>query len=390
MNTNQPVYFDNAATSWPKPPEVALAMIHYLQEVGGSPGRSGHRMSIEASRIVSDTRDAMAELLHVDDPSRIAFTKNSTEALNIAIMGSLKPGDHVITSSMEHNSVMRPLRYLEAQKAIDLTVVGCSPTTGAIDPDDVRRAIRPNTRLITVLHASNVIGNLMPVQAIGAMARSAGIPFLVDASQTAGAYPINVQALDIDLLAFTGHKSLLGPTGTGGLYVREGVELNPLARGGTGSKSEQEIQPDFMPDKFEAGTLNVVGLAGLGASANFLLKTGVECITEHERTLVARFLEGAKVIPGIHLPGPADVRQRIGVLSFTLKGISPSRIGLILDQGFGIMTRIGLHCSPAAHRTLGTSPDGTVRFGFSYFNTLEQVDYSLDAIQKIVRENGHA
>ncbi len=386
MKNNDPVYFDNAATSWPKPPEVPLAMVHYLQEVGGSPGRSGHRMSIEASRIVSDTRDAMAELLHVDDPSRIAFTKNSTEALNIAIMGSVRSGDHVITSSMEHNSVMRPLRYLQSQKVIELTVVGCSPATGMIDLDDVRRAIQPNTRLITVLHASNVIGNLMPVQEIGAIARAAGIPFLVDASQTAGAFPINVELLHIDLLAFTGHKSLLGPTGTGGLYVREGIELNPLSRGGTGSKSEQEIQPDFMPDKLEAGTLNVVGLAGLGASANFLLKTGVDCITEHERALVARFVDGAKAIPGIRVPGPSDLQQRIGVLSFTLNGISPSKVGLILDQGFGIMTRIGLHCSPAAHRTLGTFPDGTVRFGFSYFNTLEQVDYALDALNKIIRE----
>lgn len=386
METNSLVYFDNAATSWPKPPQVQAAMIHYLQEVGGSPGRSGHRMSIAASRIVNETRDAIAELFQIDDPSRVCFTKNSTEALNIAIMGCLKPGDHVITSSMEHNSVMRPLRYLETQHVIELTVVRSSSETGLIDPDDIRKAIKRNTRLIVIVHASNVIGNLMPVKEIGAIARANNIPFLVDASQTAGAYPIDVQSLNIDLLAFTGHKSMLGPTGTGGLYVREGIELSPLARGGTGSKSELEIQPDFLPDKLEAGTLNVVGLAGLGASVVFLLQTGVDRITEHERILIKRFLDGAADISRIHVPGPTDLRQRIGVLSFTLDGISPSKIGLMLDQGFGIMTRIGLHCSPAAHHTIGSFPEGTVRFGFSYFNTVEQVDWALIAIQQIIQE----
>ncbi len=387
METNNIVYFDNAATSWPKPPQVQAAMIRYLQEVGGSPGRSGHRMSIEASRIVSDARDAIAELLHVDDSARIVFTKNSTEGLNLAIMGCLKPGDHVITSSMEHNSVMRPLRYLEEQHIIELTVVPCSRATGDLDPDDVRQALKPNTRLIAIVHASNVIGNLMPIQAVGAMAREANVPFLVDASQTAGAYPIDVDALNIDMLACPGHKSLLGPTGTGVFYVREGIDLRPLLRGGTGSRSEQEFQPDFMPDKFESGTLNAVGLAGLGASARFLIETGVERVTEHERALVERFLQGAAALHGVTLPGPADTRQRIGVISFTVDRVSPSKIGLIMDKAFGIMCRIGLHCAPAAHRTLGTFPDGTVRFGFSYFNTVEQVDYALGALQPIIRED---
>ena len=383
VRTHDIVYFDNAATSWPKPPQVQAAMIHYLQEVGGSPGRSGHRMSIEASRIVSDTRDGLAELLHVDDPARIVFTKNSTEALNIAILGCLRPGDHAITSSMEHNSVMRPLRYLEEQHSVELTVVPCSSATGNLDPDDVRKAIKPNTRLIAVVHASNVVGNLMPVKEIGAIAREAGVPFLTDASQTAGSCPIDVNALSIDLLAFTGHKSLLGPTGTGGLYIREGIELRPLMRGGTGSKSEQEVQPDFMPDKYESGTLNVVGLAGLGASARFLLQTGVERVIEHERALVERFHQGAAELSGVTVYGSPDIRQRIGVVSFTIEGFTPSKIGLILDQAFGIMTRIGLHCAPAAHRTLGTFPDGTVRLGFSYFNTLEQVDYALGIIEQL-------
>jgi cysteine desulfurase family protein len=388
-DTNRVVYFDNAATSWPKPPQMQEAMIAYLQEVGGSPGRSGHRMSIEATRIVGEARDTVAELFGVDDPSRIAFTKNSTEALNIAIMGCLEQGDHVITSSIEHNSVMRPLRYLEAQHTIDLTVLPCSPTAGYLDPDDVLSALRPNTRLIVVLHASNVIGNLLPVGEIGAIAREADIPFLLDASQTAGAYPIDVEELNIDMLAFTGHKSLLGPTGTGGLYVRERIELRPLTHGGTGSRSEQEIQPDFMPDKYESGTLNVVGLAGLGASIRFLLEIGPGQVYSHEQNLVDRFLAWAADRPSITVYGPADVNRRLGVLSFNIKGVSPSELGLILDQGFGIMTRVGLHCAPAAHRTLGTYPDGTVRFGFSYFNTLKEVDYAIGALEEIIREGQH-
>lgn len=384
--TKDVVYFDNAATSWPKPPAVQEAIHHFIEEVGGSPGRSGHRMSIEASRVVGDAREAVAELFNVEDPARVAFTKNSTEALNIAIFGLLSQGDHAITSSMEHNSVMRPLRYLEAQCIIDLTVLPCSPATGDLDPDDLRRVLRPNTRLITVVHASNVIGNLLPVREIGAIAREAGVPFLVDASQTAGAYPLDVEALNIDLLAFTGHKSMLGPTGTGGLYVREGCDPQPLARGGTGSRSEQEVQPDFMPDKYEAGTLNVLGLAGLGASAGFLLATGVDRVHAHERDLVERFVQGARGLPELWLPGPTDSSRRIGVVSFLVKEMTTSKVGLILDRAFGIAARIGLHCAPAAHRTLGTFPDGTVRFGFSTFNTPAQIDYALAALAKIARE----
>ncbi|MFN8455194.1 MAG: aminotransferase class V-fold PLP-dependent enzyme [Anaerolineae bacterium] len=386
----QIIYFDNAATSWPKPPQMQEAMNTYLQHVGGSPGRSGHRLSIAASRIVGDTRDALAELFGVDDPSRIAFTKNSTEALNIAIMGWLQAGDHVITSSIEHNSVMRPLRYLEAQRLIELTVLPCSSSSGYLDLADLRRALKPNTRLVVMTYASNVIGNLLPIDQIGAITRQAGIPLLVDASQTAGAYPINVEAMYIDMLAFTGHKALLGPTGTGGLYVREGIELRPLAHGGTGSRSEEEFQPNFMPDKLEAGTLNVIGLAGLGASVKFLLNTGVEQVCRHEQKLVKHFLGWVTEIPGLKVYGPPEVNQRVGLLSFNITGMSPSKVGLILDQAFGIMARIGLHCAPAAHRTLGTYPEGTVRFGFSYFNTRAEVDQAIEALIQLVGEVQHA
>ena len=387
MDTDRVVYFDNAATSWPKPSQVQAAMVDFLARIGGSPGRSGHRMSIAASRLVGDARDALAQLFNVADPSRIAFTKNSTEALNIAILGWVRPGDHVITSSVEHNSVMRPLRFLEQQGTIELTVIPCSPVTGVLDPEDVRRSLRPTTRLLVMVHASNVIGALLPVGDLGALAQSTGIPLLVDASQTAGAYPIDVEALGIDMLAFTGHKSLLGPTGPGGLYVREGLDLIPPMRGGTGSRSELETQPDFMPDVYESGTLNVVGIAGLGAGVQFLLDQGVEQIHEHEQTLMRHFLEGAKTLPGLTIYGPPDVPQRIGVLSFNIERLSPSRVGLVLDQGYGIMTRIGLHCAPAAHHTIGTFPDGTVRFGFSCFNTLAEVDFALAALSQISDES---
>ncbi|HEX9116551.1 MAG TPA: aminotransferase class V-fold PLP-dependent enzyme [Anaerolineae bacterium] len=382
------IYFDNAATSWPKPPQVAQAMVHFLEDVGGSPGRAGHRMSIEASRLVGDAREDLATLFGIDDPCRLAFAKNSTEALNIAIQGLLGPGDHVITSSMEHNSVMRPLRHLEGEGTIAVTVVPCS-RAGQLDPDDVRRALRPNTRLVVVLHASNVTGTLLPIREIGAIAQEAGVPFLVDASQTAGAYPIDVKADHIDALAFTGHKSLLGPTGTGGLYLREGLDPPPLLHGGTGSRSEEEYQPDFMPDRYEAGTMNVTGLAGLGASVRFLLDTGVPEIARHERELVAHFVAGAEALPGLTLYGPHPPAERIGVISFSVAGITASKLGLLLDRRYGIMSRIGLHCAPAAHRTIGTFPDGTVRFGFSYFNTAAQVERSLAALAEIIAEEDH-
>lgn len=386
IETDRVVYFDNAATSWPKPPQVKSAMVKFLEQVGGSPGRSGHRMSIAASRLIGDARDALAQLFNVGDPSRIAFTKNSTEALNIATLGWLQPGDHVITTSLEHNSVMRPLRFLEEQGRIELTVVPCSSTTGGLDPDDVRRVLRPKTRLLAIVHASNVIGTLLPIREIGAIGHAVGAPLLVDASQTAGAYPIDVEALGIDMLAFTGHKSLLGPTGTGGLYVREGLDPLPLMRGGTGSRSELEIQPDFMPDKYESGTLNAVGIAGLGAGVEFLLDQGVQQVYQHEQALVGRFLAGAAQLPHLIVYGSQDLGQGVGVVSFNIAGMSSSRVGLMLDQGFGIMTRIGLHCAPAAHHTIGTFPNGTVRFGFSYFNTLSEVDYALQALAKIIEE----
>lgn len=375
------IYFDNAATSWPKPPTVRQALDAYFAEAGGNPGRSGHRMSIAASRVVLAAREAVARLFNVSDPSRIIFTKNATEALNLAIYGLVRPGDHVVTSALEHNSVARPLRHLEQQGA-EITVVACSPE-GVLDPDDVRRALRPTTRLLVTTHGSNVVGTRIPIADLAAIAQEQGIPYLVDAAQTAGSVPIDVAALGLDMLAFTGHKGMLGLTGTGGLYIHEGLPLTPLMRGGTGSDSELEYQPDFLPDAYESGTLNVAGLAGLAAGLTTLLEIGVEQVQAHETALIQRFLEGSREIPGLTLYGPAGIEQRIGVVAFNLADLSPSEVGLLLDQHWGILSRVGLHCAPAAHRTIGTYPTGAVRFSWSGFNTLEEIDVALEALTQL-------
>lgn len=381
VTDSEVIYFDNAATSWPKPPAVRQALEAYFGEAGGNPGRSGHRMSIASSRVVLEAREAVARLFNAADPSRVVFTKNATEALNLAIYGLVQPGDHVVTSALEHNSVARPLRHLEEQGA-EITVVACSPE-GVLDPDDVRRALRPTTRLLVTTHGSNVVGTLIPIADLAALAQEQGVPYLVDAAQTAGAIPLDVEALGLDMLAFTGHKGMLGMTGTGGLYVREGLTLTPLMRGGTGSDSELEYQPDFLPDAYESGTLNVAGLAGLAAGITALLEIGVKQVQAHEETLIQRFLEGAREIPDLTIYGPPGIEQRIGVVSFNLADISPSEAGLLLDQHWGILSRVGLHCAPAAHRTIGTYPTGTVRFSWSGFNTLEEIDVALEALAQI-------
>lgn len=377
------IYFDNAATSWPKPPEVNAAMQRYMRITGANPGRSGHRLSIEAARIIYDAREKLAQLFNVSDPLRIVLTKNATEALNIAIFGFLKPGDHVITSSMEHNSMMRPLRAMERQD-VSLTVVPCD-NSGMIDPAQISAAIKKNTKVIFITHASNVTGAIMPVFDIGRIVREHGLVFCVDAAQTAGSYPIDVIKMNIDLLAFTGHKSLFGPSGTGGLYIREGLEtkIEPMCIGGTGSRSEVEEQPDFMPDRYEAGTPNTVGIAGLHAGVDFVLTEGTGHIQSKEASLVKTFIEGISDLPGIIIYGPAFTERRIPVVSFNIAGIDPAAIALELDECYKIMSRSGLHCAPSAHKSIGTYPIGTVRFSFSYFNTQEQVVKAVEALRKI-------
>jgi len=380
------IYFDNAATSWPKPPETIAAMQNYLQNIGGSPGRSGHRLSIEAARIIFAAREKLAELFNIPDPLRIVLTKNATEALNIAIFGLLKPGDHVITSGMEHNSVMRPLRLMEA-RGVRITVIPCDKT-GLLDPAQIAGAIEKNTKAIFITHASNVTGTVLPVADIGRIARDHDLVLCVDAAQTAGSYPIDVLDMNIDLLAFTGHKSLLGPSGTGGLYIREGLEKNitPLCVGGTGSRSEMEAQPDFMPDRYEAGTPNTAGFAGLRAGVEFVLSRGLDEIKSKEENLTKVFIEGIGNLPGITLYGQTSVDQRIPVVSFNIDGMDPAAVAWEIDERFKIMSRSGLQCAPAAHKTIGTYPVGTVRFSFSYFNTEEQIIQSIEALEQISRE----
>jgi len=378
------IYFDNAATSWPKPPGVMPAMNCFMQNVGANPGRSGHRLSIEAGRIVYGARESVARLLNADDPLRIVFGHNATEALNLALHGLLRPGDHVVTSSMEHNSVMRPLRALQS-RGVELTVVPCS-VEGFLSLADLEAAIRPNTCMIVLNHASNVVGTLLPVAEVGPIARRHGLLLLVDAAQTAGAYPIDVTSDGIDLLAFTGHKALGGPMGTGGLYIGERVDLSRLRvlkQGGTGSRSELEEQPTFLPDMCESGTPNAMGLAGLAAGVVYVLEKGVDAIRTQEVSLTSMLIEGLQEVSGVSLYGSQDAAHQTATVSFNISGLEPSEVGLRLDETHGIMCRVGLHCAPAAHKTTGTFPRGTVRFGLSHFNTEEEVHEALQAVREI-------
>jgi cysteine desulfurase family protein len=380
------IYLDNAATTWPKPEGVLGAMKNYMEKIGGSPGRSGHSLSIEAARIVYSCRERISRILGTEDPLRIIFAKNATEALNISITGLLKPGDHVITSGMEHNSVMRPLRALESS-GVEISVVKCSQR-GELDPGDIKKEIKKNTRAVYLTHASNVTGGIMPVEDVGKIAHEEGLVFCVDAAQTAGALGIDVKKMRIKLLAFTGHKSLLGPQGTGGLYIHESLdgEIIPLLRGGTGSFSESESHPDFMPDIFEAGTLNAVGIAGLDAGAAYLLERGIENIRQHETALIERFMRGISGIERVRVYGSCKHEEMMPVISFNREGMSPSDLSMKLDEEYGIMSRPGLQCSPSAHRTLGTYPEGTVRISFGLFSSMEHVHRALEAIGEIAEK----
>ena len=378
------IYLDNAATSWPKPDQVGRAMVKFLDEIGANPGRSGHRLSIGAARTVYQAREAVAEVFNAPDPLRVIFTHNATEALNLALKGLLRPGDHVVTSSMEHNAVMRPLRALETQ-GVGVSVVPCA-SEGDLKPAQIESALQDNTVLIVLTHASNVTGTVLPVQQVGEIANRRGVLFLTDEAQTGGAFPVDMQSDRIDMLAFTGHKSLYGPTGTGGLILGSRVDpdrIAPLVYGGTGSRSEMEEQPKFLPDKYESGTANAVGLAGLEASLRWLLVHGVNELWEQETSLHQKLLEGLSNIPRVMIYSCGEASQSTAVVSFNIGELEPSEVGLRLDDEFGIMARVGLHCAPAAHKTIGTFPRGTVRFSLGAFTTPAQIDQALQAVAHI-------
>lgn len=378
------IYLDHAATSWRKPPAVIRAMSDYLENAGGNPGRSGHRLSIAAARYVYNTREALAELFHAPDPLRIIFAPNVTYAINLALRGLLRSGDRVVTTSIEHNSVMRPLREFERQ-GVQLTVVCCKPD-GTLDLDAFRRAVTPGTRLVVVNHASNVMGAILPVAEIADIAHDAGALLLADAAQTAGTLPIDVTTMGIDLLAFTGHKGLQGPPGTGGLVIDPGIDVSefaPLVRGGTGSRSEFEEQPNDLPDRYESGTPNGVGLAGLGAGVQWVLERSVGCIRAHELELASALLSGLRSIKGVTVYGPRDPAQSVAVVSCRVKGHRVSDIGMRLDDEFEILCRVGLHCAPAAHKTIGTFPEGTIRLAPGIFTTMDEIHATIQAFEKL-------
>jgi cysteine desulfurase/selenocysteine lyase len=380
------IYLDNAATSWPKPPGVLRAISEVIEQAGGNPGRSGHRLSIQAARVVYNCRETLADFFHLSDPRRLIFTPNATYALNLVLKGYLKAGDSVIATAMEHNAVIRPLHDLE-NRGIKLIIAPCA-ADGSLDEQALVRLIEPSTRLLVITHASNVSGTLLPIERVISRAHQSGLRVLVDAAQTAGLIDINMERSDIDFLAFSGHKDLMGPTGIGGLLIHPAVaaeELEPLVRGGTGSRSESEYQPADLPDKYESGTANLVGIAGLAAGLQFIRETGIEVIREKSLRFKTRLLEGLSDIPGVRIYGPGEPRLTTGILAFTISGKKVSEIGFRLDEEYGILTRVGLHCAPAAHRTLGSFPEGSVRLSPGYFITLNEIEETLAAIQEVAR-----
>jgi len=376
------IYLDNAATSWPKPESVYQIMDEFLRTKGGNPGRGSHSMAVAARETVEATRLLMARLINASVVERVIFTLNCTDALNLGLKGLLKPGDHVITSCIGHNSLVRPLRTLEL-RGVRVTRLPPSPDIGVVSIRDMEDAIAKDTKLVVITHASNVTGVIQPIEAYGEIARNAGLIFMVDAAQTGGKYPIDIQASKVDLLALSGHKGLLGPQGTGVLYIGERVDLDPIREGGTGSYSEQDEQPAVLPDRYESGTANSVGICGLGAGVKYILSEGLDRIRSHEEYLTGSLIEGLAGISRISFYVAKDRSKQAPVVSLNIEGYEPGEVGAILDQAFDIKVRTGLHCSPAAHKTLGTYPLGTVRLSPGYFNTIEEVNMTLHALGKI-------
>lgn len=380
------IYMDNAATSFPKPPAVTQAMTDYATKLGASPGRGAYAEAQESGRLMNACRQRINTLINGENPDHVVFTLNTSDALNLGIRGMLRPGDHVITTHLDHNSILRPLNRMAAEGTIEQTRLPVDPVTGLVDPEDIRKAVQKNTRLVAILHGSNVTGTLQPIRAIGALCRELAVPLLVDAAQSLGHVPVDVQTDNIDLLAFPGHKGLLGPLGTGGLYIRPGLEktLRTVREGGTGSVSELDTQPDFMPDKYEPGSHNAIGLIGLSEGVHWILDQTVDKLWNHQVELMQTMIEGLAAAQehGVHLFGPPGVANRCGVFSIRIDGYEdPNQLSQTLEDRYGILTRSGIHCAPLAHQTINTRDrGGTTRFSFGPYTTLQDVKYACDAV----------
>lgn len=379
------IYLDNASTTFPKAPNVANAMSDYLTNYGININRGSYALAYDVEDIIYTTRQRLNTLFNGHDPSHVTFTQNVTMSLNMVIKGLLKAGDHILVSSMEHNAVMRPLTQ-QLDKGITFDIIPCD-VTGSIQLESIETLIRPNTVAMIINHASNVCGTVQPIESIGAICKAHNLHFILDAAQTAGVIPIDVKACHINALCFTGHKGLLGPQGIGGIILTKEIAqiLTHLIAGGTGSFSHLETMPTHMPDAFEAGTLNLPGIIGLNEGLSYIESVGMKNIHNHELTLTKTFLEGLRSIAGINIIGKQDIQDRTAVVSITIDGMDPASIAYELESTYHIMTRVGLHCAPRAHQTLGTYPEGTVRFSFGYANTLEEVDMALSALHTILK-----
>ncbi|MCM3702573.1 aminotransferase class V-fold PLP-dependent enzyme [Paenibacillus macerans] len=384
MKDRPVIYLDHAATSWPKPPRVGEAMLEILNGPAANAGRGNHSMALQAGRVLYKTRAQLATLFHISNPNDIAFTSNATSALNMAIKGWVRPGDHVIATMVEHNSVRRPLEYLRRTQGVMVDYAKVNPQ-GEIDLDQFRSMFRPTTRLVVCTHSSNLLGCILPVKELSAIAHEKGAVLLLDASQTAGSYPIDVKDLVIDMLAFPGHKGLLGPQGTGGLYIDPGIDLEPLLHGGTGSQSEEREQPAVRPDRYEAGTGNAPGIAGLGAGVGYVLNEGVQNLCRKEWDLTQKLMEQLLAIKGVSILGPEPGEPRTGIVAFTIAGRDASELAFTLDREFGIAVRAGYHCSPLGHETAGTLEGGAVRASVGYNTTNSDVEALTAALNSITK-----
>ena len=377
------IYFDNAATTWQKPEEVYQRVDQVLRNKCGNPSRGSHKIALDASRIIFKTRRKLAKFFNAPESSQIAFTKNATESSNLVFKGLLEQGDHVIISSLEHNAIFRPLNRLQQEGIINLTIIDAECGKEHF-LEDIEKSITSRTKLIALTHASNVTGNILPVEEVGALAAKEGVHFLVDAAQTAGVIPVDLAKIKADFLVFTGHKGLFGPQGVGGLYFNSDIGVTPLLEGGTGGSSKKRLNPDIIPDKYESGTLNTPGIAGLGAGIDYINEQGLEEINSHETKLLTRLMDGLEELTSAEAITSNLSNHRVGVTSFRVENVDSAAIGELLNNKYDIAVRTGIHCAPLAHQSIGSYDTGTVRVSFSYFNTIDEIDKLLASLEEII------